>query len=243
MYLLIVDDDKLICENIKSKLIRLKYQERYTIITAYNATEAEILYDKHNPQIVITDIHMPGINGLVLIERLLKKEHQAKTFVLSGFDDYEYVRKAFLLGVTDYMLKPVDIEELHSKLSKIEITPLVDSLNSSETKQANETEDIMRIALNYIDLNVSKPITMRNVADSVGLSYNYFSKLFKQYTNSHFADYIHMRRIEEAKKYLSDPSFKIQEIAKKLGYENPSEFSRAFKKYAGCYPTELRGKI
>lgn len=239
MYILIVDDDKLICENIKSKLTRLDYANRYTIVTAYNATDAEIMYDRHLPAIVITDIHMPSVNGLALIKRLLNRSHKADIFVLSSYDDYEYVRQAFLLGVTDYMLKPVDIEELDSKLKKM------DGQSPPQKPQAEAPPDygaerLMRHALEYIEENMSRSISMRDVADHVGLSYNYFSKLFKEHTQCHFAHYVHLRRIERSKKYLRDPGFKIQDIAKKLGYDNPSEFSRAFKKYAGCYPREYR---
>lgn len=240
MYIIIVDDDKLICENIKSKLTRLGYADRHTIITAYNSTDAEILYDRHLPAIVITDIHMPSVNGLVLIKRLLNRSHKANIFVLSSYDDYEYVRQAFLLGVTDYMLKPVDIEELDSKLKKLDGHPPVRKEAQIDAPPDYGTERMMRNALEYIEENMIRSISMRDVADHVGLSYNYFSKLFKEHTQSHFAHYVHLRRIERSKKYLQDSSFKIQDIAKKLGYDNPSEFSRAFKKYVGIYPREYR---
>jgi len=242
MYILIVDDDKLICENIKSKLTRLGYAEQYTIVTAYSATEAEIMYDRYLPAIIITDIHMPSVNGLVLIKRLSSRSHKSHIFVLSSYDDYDYVRKAFLLGVTDYMLKPVDIDELDSKLKKINSGPPADQAPLTEQMADNGAEDMMRRAIAYIEENISRPITMRVVADYVGLSYNYFSKQFKEYAQSNFAHYVHLRRIELSKKYLHDPAFKIQDIAKKLGYDNPSEFSRAFKKYSGCYPREYRNQ-
>ncbi len=240
MHILIVDDDKLICENIKSKLSRLGYSDRYTIDTAYNATDAEILYDRYLPTIMITDIHMPSVNGLALIRRLANRPHRANIVVLSSYDDYDYVRQAFLLGVADYMLKPVDIEELDSKLRKIEGSSSANKEPQREEIPDYGTERVMRHALAYIEENISRSISMREVSGHVGLSYNYFSKLFKAQTKHHFSHYLHLRRIELSKKYLHDPGFKIQDIAKKLGYENPSEFSRAFKKYAGCYPREYR---
>ncbi|QTH43153.1 helix-turn-helix domain-containing protein [Cohnella sp. LGH] len=243
MFILIVDDDKLICENIKSKLTRLGYADRYKFVTAYNATDAEILYDRHLPTIMVTDIHMPSVNGLALIKRLSNRSHKAYIFVLSSYDDYEFVRQAFLLGVTDYMLKPIDIEELDSKLKKINVAAPPSQETLAETPSDYGAERMMRRALDYIEENMSRSISMRDVADYVGLSYNYFSKLFKEHTSCHFAHYVHLRRIEHSKKYLRAPGFKIQDIAKKLGYDNPSEFSRAFKKYAGCYPSEYRDRL
>lgn len=243
MHILIIDDDKLICENIKSKLSRLGYNERYTILTVCNATEGEMMFDQYLPDIVITDIQMPSVSGLTLIERLSKRKHKANIYVLSGYDDYEYVRKAFLLGVTDYMLKPLDIDELDRKLKKADRVPSkVMKFSKEEASQDSVMEQTIRSAKVYIEENLSRPISMREVADHVNLSYNYFSKLFKEHTRCHFAHYFHQRRIELSKKYLHDPSFKVQDIAKKIGYVNPSEFSRAFKKYEGCYPTEYRSR-
>lgn len=236
MAILIVDDDKLICENIKSKLTRLKYDKTYKLLLAYNATEAEIFYDRYSPEIVITDIHMPAISGLVLIERLLNKEHKADIIVLSGYDDYEYVRKAFLLGVKDYMLKPVDIDELDRKIRKLQ------DPNPKKEDKIDDRIDVMELALDYIDMNINRSITMRDVAEHVGFSYNYFSKLFKDCTQTSFSDYMHKRRIKLSKNYLRDPRYKIYNIAEKVGYNSPEEFSRAFKRYIGCYPSEYRGE-
>ena len=241
---LIVDDDPLICENIVSKLTRLHYDQTYNIITANNATDAFILVQKHHPELIITDIRMNTISGLGLIEKIHSINFYPKIFVLSGYDDFDYVRKAFLLGVCDYMLKPVDIQELDAKLQ----TALV-SANSGgaaadrEEKPQPEADgslDIMDAALRYIDENLSQNITMKDVSDNINISYYYFSRLLKQKTNKNFSEYVHMRRIELAREYLKDPSFTISEIAYKLGYTNQNQFSRVFKRYCGEYPTIYR---
>lgn len=237
MYLLIVDDDKVICQGIIGKLKRIHYDEYYQFLMAHSVAEAEIIYDQYRPEIVITDIQMPGFSGLTLIERLIKTENPPKIFVLSGYDDYEYVRKAFLLGATDYMLKPVDIKELEAKLGgdALTVEKPIDKLKGTE-------KHIISLAIEYIDLNLHRNITMQEVAKNVSLSYNYFSKLFKEHTHSNFPAYIHKRRIEVSKHYLKDPSIKIVDLSKKIGYEDASVFSRIFKKYEGCYPTEYREK-
>ncbi|MCM3749031.1 helix-turn-helix domain-containing protein [Paenibacillus pasadenensis] len=241
IHILMVDDDKLICENIKSKLTRLGYASHYTLLMAHSATEAEILYDRHAPEFVITDIHMTAVNGLTLIQRLMDRRHQANIVVLSSYDYYEYVRTAFLLGVKDYMLKPLDIDELDSKLKKLgAVSAKSRELREEEAGAIGTERVVMRHALLFIEDNLSRSISMRDVADHVGLSYTYFSRLFKEHTQSHFAHYVHLLRIERSRKYLQEPSFKIQDIAKKLGYENSSEYSRAFKKYTGQYPSEYR---
>ncbi len=236
MTILIVDDDKLICENIKSKLLRLKHNKTLDIIFAHSTTEAEILYDKLLPDILLTDICMQGLSGLVLLEKVMQKEHLAKSFVISSYDDYSYVRKAFLLGAVDYLLKPIDIEELDKKISPLIIAS---SSNNSPTPPLDNT-DLIKQALRYIEENLHHQITMKDVSQNVNVSYNYFSKLFKDSMQCSFSQYIHTKRIQEAKKYLKDPSIKILDIARKLGYDNPHNFSRTFKKYTGYYPSDFR---
>lgn len=68
------------------------------------------------PDIVITDVKMPRINGLDLIGMMRKEKIESPVIVISGYDDYEYVRKALKLGVTDYLLKPIKPEDLNRQL-------------------------------------------------------------------------------------------------------------------------------
>lgn len=233
-YLLVVDDDKVICDNIHSKLCRLGYDRQFSILLATSATDALILADRYLPEIIITDIHMNAISGLGLIERLRQKQCSAKIFVLSGYDDYEYVRKAFLLGVVDYMLKPLAIGELDRKLKSVL------SGQSPPAVPAEEGCDTIEAAIRLIDENLNQNVSMKEVADAMGISYFYFSKLFKQKTGRNFVEFTHLRRIELAKQYLRDPEFTIGEIGYKLGYETPKQFSRAFTRYCGCPPSMYR---
>ena len=83
---------------------------------------------------------------------------------------------------------------------------------------------------------------MDEVAANIAMSYNYFSRRFKEYTGYRFPEYINLCRIDRSKSYLQDPSLKISEIAYKLGYHSASTFSKTFKKYEGCYPADYRRK-
>lgn len=232
-YLLIIDDDELICQNVQSKLVRLGYVEKYQLLMTTSCSEAQWLYDKYRPAVVITDIQMPVMSGLTLIRQFNASEHQAKIFVLSSYDDYDYVRNAFLLGVTDYILKPISIEELRKKMADFNPVPV---------SREKPSGDSMVAAVRYIEENLHQSINMADVANHVCISYTHFSRLFKAYTGQSFNRYLNEKRLEQAKKYLKDPIIKIQAIANKVGYQNSSEFSRAFKHYLGLYPTEYRGR-
>lgn len=104
---LIVDDEYYICEGIRSMLNTFQIPEIGEIRTCYSGEEALTICHTFKPQIVLTDIKMSGINGIKLIQQLNMLLYPVRFLVLSGYDDYEYVRNAFQSGAVDYLLKPV----------------------------------------------------------------------------------------------------------------------------------------
>lgn len=231
MKILIVDDDCLICENVKSKLRRIIGVEDLSCRTAVSVVEAKLLVREQVPDILITDLNMPGISGLSLIKHMKKHYPGTTVYVLSGYDDYHLVRQAFLSGADDYLLKPVELEELREKLFRTE--------NAARPESAARDFQFASV-LAFIDENISRDITMDEAAANIAMSYNYFSRRFREFTGYSFPEYVNRRRIELSKAYLRDPSLKIAEIAYKIGYRSPSTFSRAFKNLEGCYPTDYR---
>lgn len=231
MKILVVDDDSLICENVKSKLQRIIGTEKLFCRTASNVVDAKLLIQAECPDTLITDLNMPGISGLSLIKYVKKHYPGVSVYVLSGYDDYHLVRQAFLSGADDYLLKPVDLDELREKLFH--------AGGSVQTESAAKDFQFESV-LAFIDENISRDITMDEAAANIAMSYHYFSRRFKEFTGYNFPEYVNHRRIELSKAYLRDPSLKIADIAYKIGYNSPSTFSRAFKKHEGCYPTDYR---
>lgn len=238
MRILIVDDDELICENVKSKLRRIVGDSSLICDTAHSVVEAKLAVGAHVPDIVITDLNMSGISGLSLVKYIKKNYPQVHIYVLSGYDDYQLVRQAFLNGAEDYLLKPMEIGELKEKvLGKA----FGGGAATQQTDQRDKTAGFqMEAALVYIEDNLTRELTMDEVAGSIAISYNYFSRRFKEYTGYGFSEYINLRRIARSKSYLEDPSLKIADIAYKVGYNSASTFSKTFKKYEGCYPADYR---
>jgi len=94
--------------------------------------------------------------------------------------------------------------------------------------------------LEYIDNHYTEDLTLEDMADVIGFSKYHFSRLFKQYTNFTFCDYLKHRRIQAAEMLLEQPEYSITEVALQAGFPSISTFNRIFKEYKNCTPTEFR---
>lgn len=240
MKILIVDDEQMICTNIASKIKRLGFFGSVEIYTSNTVKEAELLYDEHRPDIVFTDIRIPVTNGITLVERLRQKQGRCVIFAVSGYDDYAYVRKAFLSGVDDYILKPLSINDLSEKLKKARQLLGEEELQAEEEWGSEPAGDLIARAQAYISLHYTQNLTLAEVADSMSVSYSHFSHLFRKTLGMTFPAYLLRMRMEKAAAYLQDPDLSITQIAEKVGYEDANHFSRAFKRYTGRNPSDYR---
>lgn len=96
--------------------------------------------------------------------------------------------------------------------------------------------------LDYIDKHYAEEIDLDTIAERSGFSKFHFSRLFKQYTDMTFCDYLSYRRIKAAEELLSGPDLSITEVAIQSGFPSISTFNRIFKQKHGCTPTEYRAK-
>ena len=97
--------------------------------------------------------------------------------------------------------------------------------------------------LEYIDNHYTEDLTLEDMADIIGFSKYHFSRLFKQYTNFTFCDYLKHRRIQAAEMLLEQPEYSITEVALQAGFPSISTFNRIFKEYKNCTPTEFRNMM
>lgn len=115
---MIVDDEYMILEGMKRFL---DYTSLHVEIvhTAENA-ESALQYIKHNPvDIIITDVTMPGMTGLEMIQEIHRIKQHISFIVMSGFQEFDYVKKAMNLGVKNYLVKPINKEELEVAIQQI----------------------------------------------------------------------------------------------------------------------------
>ncbi|MDD6638635.1 MAG: AraC family transcriptional regulator [Lachnospiraceae bacterium] len=110
------------------------------------------------------------------------------------------------------------------------------------TKSYKQQEYLQKFndVLDYIDSHYTEELTLDDIADFSGFSKYHFTRLFKQYTDSTFYDYLSFRRIKSAEELLAKPELSITEIALQSGFSSISTFNRIFKQKKGCTPSEYR---
>lgn len=114
--LLIVDDEPMIVEGLKAYILAAGYPFG-AVDTAPGGREALSLMEKQLPDLLITDIRMPHLDGIGLLSAVRERKWATKVIVLSGYNDFEYVRSMAVLGIENYLLKPVNEEELYATVS------------------------------------------------------------------------------------------------------------------------------
>lgn len=111
---------------------------------------------------------------------------------------------------------------------------------SGTSAKANALINRLSMVLDYLDTHYSENITLEEVASLACFSKFYFTRLFKQYTNQTFYDYLSTKRIKAAEQMLIVPNIPITEISLKSGFSSLSSFNRTFKRLKGCSPSEYR---
>jgi YesN/AraC family two-component response regulator len=134
---------------------------------------------------------------------------------MDSFKDVESLRK----GV-NYMLNAIDSAQRHN-------------MPKSDVERAKS----------YIANNIANPITVKDVADHVNLSAEYFTKLFKRETGQNIKEYIALSKVTAAKEMLEHSNISVGMIALELGYSYFSHFTQVFKKYENMTPSEYRSKF
>jgi len=97
-------------------------------------------------------------------------------------------------------------------------------------------------AKKYVDTNYHKPVSLEEVAETIGISYYYLSKLFHDQFAITFMEYLKTTRIQQAIKLMLGGNMALKEVALSVGYKDPNYFSTAFKKETGMSPREYRSK-
>ncbi|MBE5829904.1 MAG: response regulator [Butyrivibrio sp.] len=240
---LIVDDEPVIVEGLR-KIVDWEKYNCVVVGTASSGKEGLEMTEKYQPDILFTDIRMPGMDGLTMIAALRSEHRNMQIVILTGYRDFEYARTALNLGVFRYLVKPSKMKELDEAMESL--TERLDKLGRSKEQEALEdTENannfVVKQALSYIEQHYKEKLQLTDVAEKVYVSHWHLSKLLNS-TGKSFSDLLNEVRIENAKKLMEDPTLHIADISERVGFADTAHFSRVFKKYTGMSAGEYRNK-
>ena len=265
---LIIDDEEIIREGLRT-VIDWESLQCKVIGEAVDGDEGLEMVSRAKPDIVFTDIRMPGLNGLEMISKIKECKYGCKIIILSGFRDFEYAQQAVKLGAFRFLVKPTNtqeivrsIEEAITELKKAKCNEqifkslkrkvkedyvLSDSVTITEDNSLNSSEKNSKYlvvkALAFMRSNITKGLTLKNVSDYLYISTWYLSKLIKKETGNTFIDILNELRIDEAKKLLLQPQYKVYEVSLMIGFTDVTYFNKLFKGITGLKPMEYRNVI
>ncbi len=228
---------------------------------AGDGQEGYELIRKLNPDIVITDVNMPVMDGIEML-RKLDGESSAACIIVSGYNDFSYAQQAIKLGVRDYLLKPIDDDDFYRTLKRVILHIEKEHIIAKEKERnlliqegkellANEEGfdahyDSRQVyvlkAVEWIEAHYSENIGISDAALNLEISESYLSRLFKSYMGYTFVEYLTDYRIKMAIQLLKDHHIKIYEVSERVGYNDPKYFGILFKKKVGVTPMTFKNR-
>lgn len=261
MYKVIIVDDEPVIVRGLSRTVDWEKWNCEVVGTAESGQEGMRLIAEKNPDILFSDISMPGLDGLSMIAAMKSEYAGMQITILTGFREFDYAQQAIRLGVTRFLLKPSKMEEIEEAIR--EMTARLDRRRASgpekereaepeENRAEEETEEagedsagnfIVKNALSYIEENCTEKLKLADVAEKTYVSQWHLSKLLNRYTGKSFSELLNHVRIEKAKRLLGDPSLRIGDVAEQVGFLDVAHFSRVFKKQEGISANEYRNRL
>lgn len=240
--ILVVEDETLLRNHLIKLIKSIKCIPIQIIGDATNGIEAYKIVEKELPDLVISDIKMPGGDGLTLAQKVHDNYPTIKFVILSGYDEFSYAQTALRSDVKDYLLKPIDKELLKTTILNISNQIFSENETFVINNSNQDKKQMCDFIINFLDNNFNKDISIADLSVKCGFTQEYLGKIFKKYTNQTISQYIINLRVKEAEKLLIKyPNMEIYRIAELVGYkDNSFYFSRIFKNKTGIQPSEYR---
>lgn len=237
----LIDDEYIIVEGLR-RVVRWSDYSCTIVGTGEDAVSGAEIIRREKPDILFTDICMPGQDGLTMLAGLRSEFPDMQVTVLTGFPEFSYAQKALHLGVTRYLLKPSKMNEINEALEAM-TAKLAKQIPVEEELESNVNSFVVRRAMDFMKEHFAEKLTLQDVADHCYVSTWHLSKLLNRYSDKSFYDILNSLRIEKAKQMLQDPQCRIGDISEAVGYVDTAHFSRVFKRQEGISANEYRNKM
>lgn len=200
--------------------------------------------EEGHPDIVITDIRMPDLDGIDVCRYVYEHCPEAQVIVLSAYSDFSYAQSAMRYSACEYVLKvdlftglPRALAKASQLLEKQQDDMQKDLENPS---MESTTEDLYKKMTRYVEMNYRSNFTLTDMAEALHASQSYLSRLYKACHGVNLFDDILNRRIEKAKECLLAANWRVQDVAEYVGFEDAGYFAKVFKKQTGSSPKEYK---
>ena len=248
--ILIIEDDDEIKDYIKDEL-----ENEFTILTADNGKEGYDMILKQMPDLIITDVMMPEMDGITLCKKIKQNDNinQIPVIMVTAKSKSEDQIEGFESGADDYIVKPFNINVLHSKvvnliknrsMLKNKYLLVKDQLDKVvKLNMKSSDEHLMEKIINTLNRHMNDPeLNVETLATAVGISRVHMHRKLKELTNMSARDFIKSVRLKQAAEMLSEKKLTIAEVAYAVGYTNPSYFTTNFKEHFGMSPKDYMNK-
>lgn len=234
---MIADDESYMLEAMEN-LINWEKMECQLV---YKAKNGQVLLEqlkKSQPDIIITDIKMPVIDGIEIAKYIYEHKLSTKVIFLTAYAEFEYAQEAIQYDVCGYIIKTSVIEMLPAMIQKA-----IGKLTAvTEDNRDNFSDDILGKLQRYISEHYTDKLNLSQISKELHSNGSYLSRLYKTKTGQNLFDVINQMKLEKAKEYIGQGK-RIYEVAQLVGFDDVSYFSRVFRKYEGCSPREYENKL
>lgn len=243
---LVVDDNPDMTEMLKFEL-----EKDFNVVTASDGNDALKVLETTKPSILVTDLMMPGMDGIELCRRLKSNPDTVAIpiIILTAKHDLGIKIEGLTLGAEDYITKPFNLDVLKLRMKRlIQLTAkgAKRALLEPEPEMIKVTpldEKLMEKAMKYVSDNIDSPkLSVEDLSEYLGMSRVTLFKKIKQITGKTPIEFIRVIRLKRAAQLLRESQMNVSEIAYKTGFNSPKVFSKYFKEEFGILPSAYQDK-
>ena len=232
-------------------MLKFELEADFEVRTAADGNEALRKLDESTPDIILTDLMMPGMDGIELCRRLKSNPHTVSIplIILTAKHDLGVKIEGLTIGADDYITKPFNLDVLRLRMKRlIELTAkgatrtLVDP-EPEAIKITPLDEKFIEKAMKYVSDNLdSSHLSVEELSGHLGMSRVRLYKKIKQITGKTPIEFIRIIRLKRAAQLLRESQLNVSEIAYQTGFNNPKAFSKYFKEEFGILPSAYQNR-
>jgi len=244
--ILVVDDEDEIRQYIRTELL-----DMYKISECRNGKEALDFILKEKPNLVISDVMMPEMDGITLCKKMKSNinVNHIPIILLTAKSGDEDKAEGFDIGADAYVVKPFNVELLKKRIANLLGNRERLEMKASDTDENKQLikpvvmrssdQVLLEKVMKIINDNIADPdLNVEFLASGVGMSRVHMHRKLKELTNQSARDFIKSIRLKQAAELLSTQKTGISELAYALGFSNLSHFSNCFHEFYGMSPKE-----